>query len=91
MFKEKATKLLSGLQEQIGKNWHEFIKKIRHAAEKDDRNVIQYEKLLKILQEFKVKFNEKERELFMQAFVANSDRVNVLVNISRLYSIRVAK
>lgn len=64
---------------------------MKHKAEKDDPNIISYNKFLKIIEEYGIKFNDKEKELFMQSFVANSDRDNILINISRLYSIKIAK
>ena len=33
--------------------------------------------------------NDKEREMVMQGFIANSDRQNVKINISRLYSLKL--
>ena len=44
-------------------------------VEKDDNNIISYNKLLKIFEDYKVGITSKDdRDTFMQAFVANSDR-----------------
>ena len=40
---------------------------------------------------YHIDFNEREKELVMQSFVANADRDNILINVSRLYSIKLTK
>ena len=52
---------------------------------------MKYSKFLTILSEFGLNFTEKEKELFMQAFVANCNRDNILINISRLRNIKLAQ
>lgn len=45
---------------------------------------------MKIFEDFKVGISNKEdRDTFMQAFVANSDRSNILVSIGRLSQMRL--
>lgn len=72
-------------------DWPGFLKKIRKSAESDDSNLIKYKAFLLILDGYGIKFNEREKEIVMQSFVANSDRDNILINISRLYSIKLTK
>ena len=43
-----------------------------------------------MLSDFGVNINDSDKDLLKQAFMANSDRTNVILNISRLYSIRLA-
>lgn len=72
-------------------DWQGFIKMVRNNAEKDDPNIIKLKIFLNVLENFKLSLNEKEKEVLLQSFVANSDRDNVLINISRLYSIKLTK
>lgn len=61
---------MMNLKDQI-KKWPLFMKQIRSSTEKEDVNIILYSKFLKILSEHGVTFDEKNKELIMQAFVAN--------------------
>ena len=45
---------------------------------------------MKILESIKVILATHDKEILMQAFVANSDRDNIMINISHLYSIRAS-
>lgn len=54
--------------------------------------MIKYNVFLNILKDdYHIDFNEREKELVMQSFVANADRDNILINVSRLYSIKLTK
>jgi hypothetical protein len=46
---------------------------------------------LKILESLSIVFTPNEKELVLQSFVANLDRENALINVSRLYSIKLTK
>lgn len=91
MFKEQGLQVLAGLSERLGPRWPSFLRRVRQAAETDDENLVRLKVFLQALEELGVRLNERERETVMQAFVANSDRDNVLINVSRLFSIRLTK
>lgn len=81
--------ILTGLSEKI-EDWIGFIKLVRKLAEKDDVNLIKFKSFLDLLKkQFTISFNEREKEIIMQSFVANSDRESILIYISRLYSIKL--
>ncbi|CDW71853.1 ef-hand calcium-binding domain-containing protein 6-like [Stylonychia lemnae] len=88
MFKERGLQILTGLTEKIP-DWKTFIKRIRQNVQKDDANIIKFTTFIKVLEDYDVKLNEREKELIMQSFVANQDRDNILINVSRLFSIRL--
>ncbi len=46
---------------------------------------------MKILESLSIVFTPNEKELVLQSFVANLDRENALINVSRLYSIKLTK
>jgi hypothetical protein len=53
--------------QDIGKQWTVFINRVSQDAEKDDANIIQYSRFLRILEEYRVSAlaKQEERELFM--------------------------
>lgn len=90
IFKEQGTQILVRVAEKVQKSWTAFLSRVSSESQEEDSNLIQYSRLLRILDDYKAPLNQQEKDLFMQAFVANSDRTNVLVHIGRLYSIRAA-
>jgi len=91
MFKEQGLQILTGLCERLGQKWPLFLKEIRAACDSDDDKLIRYAAFLGILEGYGVRLNERERQTVLQSFVANSDRDNVLINVSRLFSIKLTK
>ncbi len=59
MFKEKALKILAHITEKIGNKWQEFITRVYQEVDKDDNNIMPYNKLLKIFDDFKVSITSK--------------------------------
>lgn len=72
----------------MGAKWPKFMVKLKSLADKDDPNVIDYKEFLKLIEEFGIKFTDREQEIVMQAYVSNSDRKNVKISIAVLHNIK---
>lgn len=64
MFKEKGIQLLTNFSESVS-DWQAFIKMIRKNAEKDDPNIIKMKVFFNILENYKIKVDEKEKEIIL--------------------------
>ena len=54
MFKEKGTEILLKITSKIGKNWTSFIQRVTSETEKDDSNLIQFIKFVRILEDYHI-------------------------------------
>lgn len=90
MCREKAIQVLGKITDKVGKQWTTFIQSVAEHSERDDANLIQFDRFLRVLEDFKVNllYSVDDRESFKQAFIANADKNRVLINIGRLYHIR---
>lgn len=89
MARERGTQALAAISERVS-DWQKFITRISQEVDKEDANLIDQGKLYSVLAEFGVTVNDSEKDLILQAFIANSDRSKPILNVSRLYSIRLA-
>jgi hypothetical protein len=49
----------------MGAKWPKFMVKLKSLADKDDPNVIDYKEFLKLIEEFGIKFTDREQEIVM--------------------------
>ena len=64
---------------------------MKASTEKDDQNIIQFSRFVKIVKEHGLELSNKDNELLMKAFVSNQDRNNVKININKLYNLKTVK